>query len=115
MSSLLQQLHRESLKTDIPDFRAGDTVIVNTKVREGNKERIQAFKGVVIQRRNHGISASFTVRKMSGNVSVERVFPVHSPLVASIVVERKGAVRQARIFYMRKLKGKAARIKERKD
>lgn len=115
MSSIMQDLHRESLKTNIPDFRPGDTIVVNTKVREGNKERIQVFKGVVIQRRNHGISASFTVRKMSGNVAVERVFPVHSPLVDSIVVERKGAVRQARIYYMRNLKGKAARIKERKD
>jgi large subunit ribosomal protein L19 len=115
MSSLLQELHREALKTDLPDFRAGDTVIVNTKVKEGNKERIQAFKGVVIQRRNHGISATFTVRKMSGQVGVERIFPLHSPLVDSIVVERKGAVRQARIFYLRDLRGKAARIKERKD
>jgi large subunit ribosomal protein L19 len=115
MSSLLQQLHREAVKSDVPDFRTGDTIVVNTKVKEGNKERIQAFKGVVIQRRNHGISETFTVRKLSNGVFVERIFPLHSPLVDSIVVERKGDVRKSRIFYMRGLQGKAARIKERKD
>jgi large subunit ribosomal protein L19 len=114
MSALLEELQKEGMRSDLPEFRSGDTVTVKYKIREGEKERIQAFKGVVIQCANAGVSQSFTVRKMSGTTSVERVFPLHTPLIASIDVERKGAVRQARIFYMRDLQGKAARIKERK-
>ena len=114
MSAIIEQLDREGLRTDIPDFRAGDTVTVNVKVKEGNKVRIQAFKGVVIQRRNSGIQETATVRKMSGQVAVERIFPLHSPVIDSIILDRKGKVRQGRIFYMRDRRGKAARIKERK-
>jgi large subunit ribosomal protein L19 len=116
MADILSQLENEGCRTDLPEFRTGDTVTVNVKVIEGNnKERIQAFKGIVIQRKNHGIAANVTVRKMSGNIAVERIFPIHSPSVASIEVNRKGQVRQSRIFYMRDLRGKAARIKERKE
>ena len=114
MSQILTAIDTKNEKQEVPDFRAGDTVSVNVRVREGNKERIQQFQGVVIQRRGTGVTETFTVRKMSGTTSVERVFPLHTPLIASIDVERKGAVRQARIFYMRDLQGKAARIKERK-
>ncbi len=114
MSAIIEKLDQEGLRTDIPDFRSGDTITVNVRVKEGNKVRIQAFKGVVIQRRNGGIKETCTVRKMSGQVAVERIFPIHSPIVDAIIVERKGLVRRARIFYMRELKGKAARIKERK-
>jgi large subunit ribosomal protein L19 len=114
MSAIMEQLARENLKTDIPDFRAGDTITVSIRVIEGNKERVQSFKGVVIQRKNSGIHESVTVRKMSGQVAVERIFPIHSPVIESIILDRKGKVRQGRIFYMRELKGKAARIKERK-
>jgi large subunit ribosomal protein L19 len=110
----IENLHRQGLRTDLPEFRAGDTIIVNVKVREGNKERVQQFKGVVIQRRSSGISETVTVRKLSGNVFVERIFPLHSPNVASIIVERKGLTRRARIFYIRDRQGKSARIKERK-
>jgi large subunit ribosomal protein L19 len=109
----IQDLHTQNVRTDIPDFRTGDTITVNVRVIEGNKERIQAFNGVVIQKKNSGISQTVTVRKMSGNVSVERIFPVHSPRIDSIILERKGKVHQSRIFYMRDRRGKAARIKER--
>jgi large subunit ribosomal protein L19 len=110
----IANLHREGMRTDLPDFRAGDNIVVNVKVREGNKERIQVFKGVVIQRRSTGVSETVTVRKMSGKIAVERIFPLHSPNVASIIVERQGATRRARIFYLRDRQGKSARIKERK-
>ena len=103
------------MSLNIEDFRAGDTVTVNVKVIEGTKERIQPFKGVVIQKKNTGISATLTVRKMSGSVAVERIFPLHSPRIDSIVLDRPGKVRQARIYYMRNLRGKAARIEERQD
>ncbi len=112
MSVTIEQINRENLKSDVPEFNAGDTITVNVKVQEGNKTRIQAYKGVVIQRRNSGISETVTVRKMSGQVGVERIFPLHSPIVDSIIVERHGKVRQGRIFYMRDRRGKAARIKE---
>ncbi len=100
------------LKEDIPDFKAGDTVAVHVKVIEGDKERIQIFKGVVLQRRGAGINETFTVRKVSDGVGVERVFPLHSPRIAKIEVVKRGRVRRAKIFYLRKLAGKAARIDE---
>ncbi|MGL1935948.1 MAG: 50S ribosomal protein L19 [Fibrobacterales bacterium] len=114
MSVTLEQINKENTKADLPGVRAGDTVTVNFKVIEGNKERIQPFKGVVIQLKNAGIAKTITVRKISGQIAVERIFPVHSPRVDSIVVERKGKVRQAKIYYMRERSGKSARIKERK-
>ena len=97
-----------------PDFKAGDTISVSYKIKEGNKERIQVFQGVVIQRRGIGTTETFTVRKMSGNVGVERIFPIASPFIEDIQVNKRGKVRRARIFYLRELTGKAARIKERK-
>lgn len=113
MSLNIEAIQNENLKADLPEFRAGDTVTVNVKVIEGTKERIQPFKGVVIQKKNSGVSATLTVRKMSGSVAVERIFPLHSPRVDSIVLERAGKVRKSRIYYMRDLRGKAARIDER--
>jgi len=101
-----------SLKREFPRFNSGDTVTVSYKIVEGNKERIQQFKGVVIQRKGAGISATFTVRKMSGNVGVERIFPVESPFIDKVEVNKKGRVRRARIYYVRELTGKKARIKE---
>ena len=113
MSINLQTIQFQNLRTDVPKFRAGDTVRVNYKIVEGDKERIQPFQGVVIQVRGAGISSMFTVRKLSGNVAVERIFPLHSPRIASLEVLREGLVRRARIFYMRSLTGKASRIKDR--
>jgi large subunit ribosomal protein L19 len=113
MHSTVSAIHHANLKTDVPEFRAGDTVSVDFKVIEGAKERIQTFTGVVIQRRGNGISETFTVRKISNNIPVERIFPINSPRIASIKVNRLGKVRRARLFYMRDLQGKAARIKER--
>ncbi len=102
------------LKTDVPEFDAGDTLAVHTKVREGDKERIQVFEGVVIKRQGGGINATFTVRKISNGVGVERVFPVHSPNIDKIVKLRSGRVRRAKLYYLRGLKGKAARITEKR-
>lgn len=99
---------------DIPPFRAGDTLRVSVRVREGDKERLQAFEGVCIARRGSGVSASFTVRKISNGVGVERIFPVHSPMIAEITVMRRGRVRRAKLFYLRSLAGKATRIREKK-
>ena len=113
MSLNIEALQNENVKTDLPEFRAGDTVTVNIKVIEGTKERIQPFKGVIIQVKNSGISKTITVRKMSSNVAVERIFPVNSPRIDSILLDRPGKVRQSRIYYMRDLRGKAARIEER--
>ena len=113
MSLNIEAIHNEKVKAEAPSFRAGDTVTVNVKVIEGTKERIQPFKGVVIQQKNSGISKTLTVRKMSGSVAVERIFPVNSPRIDSIVLDRAGKVRQSRIYYMRNLRGKAARIDER--
>jgi large subunit ribosomal protein L19 len=115
MHPTVAAIHHANLKTDVPEFRAGDTVSVDFRVIEGNKERIQTFTGVVIQRRGHGISETFTVRKISNNIPVERIFPLNSPRIAAIKVNRLGKVRRARIFYMRDLQGKAARIKERES
>lgn len=113
MSLNIEAIQNENVKTDLPAFRSGDTVTVNVKVIEGTKERIQPFKGVIIQVKNSGISKTITVRKMSNGVAVERIFPVNSPRIASILLDRPGKVRQARIYYMRDLRGKAARIDER--
>ncbi len=112
MSNKLAEITKEQLKTDLPDFRAGDTVKVHVKVVEGTRERIQIFEGVVIKRRGAGISETFTVRKISYGVGVERTFPVHSPKVAELEVVRRGKVRRAKLYYLRELQGKAARIKE---
>ena len=98
----------------VPAFRAGDTLRVNVRVKEGDKERLQAFEGVCIARRGSGVSATFTVRKVSNGVGVERIFPVHSPMLGEIVVVRRGLVRRAKLYYLRNVTGKAARIKERK-
>ena len=112
MSGIIQQLESEQLKEKIPDFGPGDTVKVQVKVKEGNRERLQAFEGVVIARKNRGINSSFTVRKISYGEGVERVFQTHSPLVADIEVVRRGAVRRAKLYYLRDRAGKAARIRE---
>ncbi len=111
----LQQIEEPYLKGDIPRFRAGDTVRIHVKVREGGKERIQIFQGVVIARRGGGSRESFTVRKISGGVGVERVFPLHSPSVDMIEVIRRGKVRRSKLYYLRALRGKAARIEELRD
>jgi large subunit ribosomal protein L19 len=99
---------------DLPAFRAGDTIKVNVRVREGDKERLQAFEGVCIARRGRGVSSTFTVRKISGGVGVERIFPTHSPMLADIQIVRRGRVRRAKLFYLRELTGKASRIREKK-
>lgn len=107
-------IEAELLRTDIPAFRPGDTVRVNVKVREGDKERAQAFEGVCIRRKGAGISETFTVRKVSNGVGVERIFPLHSPAIVNIERMREGRVRRAKIYYLRSLSGKAARIPEKK-
>lgn len=114
MSNLIDQITSEQLRNDVPDFRPGDTVRVHAKVVEGERERIQLFDGVVIQRRGAGISETYTVRKISNGIGVERTFPVHTPRVAKIEVLREGKVRRAKLFYLRDLHGKAARIPERR-
>lgn len=115
MPKLLDEIKEEQIKKDIPDFRAGDTLIVHFKIREGAKERIQKFEGVCIARHNDKINSSLTVRKISGGIGVERVFPLHSPMIAKIEVKKRGRVRRAKLYYLRKLRGKAARIKEIRD
>ena len=110
----ITQLQREMMRMDLPDFGSGDTVKVHVKIKEGEKERIQVFQGVVISKRGSLSSASFTVRKVSYGVGVERVFPLHSPAIDRIEVVTRGRVRRAKIYYLRKLRGKAARIKERR-
>jgi len=112
MSNIISQLEAEQLKKDIPVFNSGDTVIVQVKVKEGERERLQAFEGVVIAKRNRGLNSAFTVRKISHGVGVERVFQTHSKLVGDIQVKRRGAVRRAKLYYLRELSGRAARIKE---
>ncbi|MFN7961008.1 MAG: 50S ribosomal protein L19 [Thermoanaerobaculia bacterium] len=113
--SQLQQVEAAYLKSDIPDFRPGDTVRVHVRVIEGNKERIQVFQGVVIGRRGGGTRENFAVRKISGGVGVERVFPLHSPVLDKIEVIRRGKVRRAKLYYLRNLRGRAARIEERTE
>ena len=111
----LATLHRENMRADLPAFRPGDTIKVMVRVREGDKERLQAFEGVCIGRRGGGISETFTVRKVSAGVGVERIFPVHSPNVATVEVVRRGKVRRAKLYYLRRLTGKGTRIREKKD
>jgi len=112
MSNIIEQIEQEQMKTDIPDFSPGDTVVVQVKVTEGNRERLQAFEGVVIARRNRGMNSAFTVRKISHGEGVERVFQTHSPAIASIELKRRGDVRRAKLYYLRDRSGKSARIKE---
>ena len=112
MSKIIEQIENAQLKQDIPEFGSGDTVVVQVKVREGNRERLQAFEGVVIGKRNRGINSAFTVRKISHGVGVERSFQTHSPIIDSVEVKRRGDVRQAKLYYLRELSGRAARIKE---
>jgi large subunit ribosomal protein L19 len=112
MSNIIEQLEQEQMRTDIPDFSPGDTVTVQVKVTEGTRERLQAFEGVVIAIRNRGLNSAFTVRKISHGEGVERVFQTHSPSIGSITVKRKGAVRRAKLYYLRELSGKSARIRE---
>jgi len=112
MQQLIAEITKNQLKTDLPSFRPGDTLRVHVKVVEGTRERIQIFEGVVIKRRGGGISETFTVRKISYGVGVERTFPVHTPRIAKIEVLRRGKVRRAKLYYLRNLRGKKARIKE---
>jgi large subunit ribosomal protein L19 len=111
----LADVAKEGLRTDIPAFEPGDTVRVMVRVKEGEKERLQAFEGLCIAKRGGGISENFTVRKISAGVGVERIFPLHSPMMASVDVVRRGRVRRAKLYYLRALSGKAARIKEKRD
>ncbi len=113
MSNIIKQLEQEQMKQDVPSFRPGDTVEVKVWVVEGSKKRLQAFEGVVIAIRNRGLHSAFTVRKISNGEGVERVFQTHSPVVDSIAVKRRGAVRKAKLYYLRERTGKSARIKER--
>ena len=113
MSKIIEELENAQLKQDVPDFSPGDTVVVQVRVVEGTRERLQAFEGVVIAKRNRGLNSAFTVRKISHGVGVERVFQTHSSAVGSIEVKRRGDVRRAKLYYLRDLTGKAARIKER--
>jgi large subunit ribosomal protein L19 len=115
MSKLINELDQASLRGDLPAFRPGDTVKVHVKVVEGNRSRIQVFAGVVISRAGEGVRESFTVRKISFGVGVERTFPVHSPIIDRIEVDRRGDVRRAKLYYLRGLRGKAAKIKEKRD
>ena len=112
MSKIIQELEAAQLKQDVPSFGPGDTVVVQVSVVEGTKERLQAFEGVVIAKRNRGLNSAFTVRKISHGVGVERVFQTHSPAIGAIEVKRRGDVRRAKLYYLRDLTGKAARIKE---
>ena len=112
--NIINVLEQEQLRTDIPTFRAGDTVRVHVKVVEGSRERIQVFEGLVIKRRNGGVRETFTVRRIASGVGVERTFPLHSPRLAKIEVMRRGVVRRAKLYYLRNLTGKAARIREKR-
>ena len=113
--NVLDTIGSDQIKTNVPEFRTGDTVRLQVRVREGEKERLQVFQGVVIQRSGSGIAETFTVRKISQGIGVERVFPLHGPIVGSIEVVRRGKVRRSRIYYIRGLKGKAAHITERRN
>jgi large subunit ribosomal protein L19 len=112
MSNIIEQLESEQLKKDVPDFAPGDTVLVQVRVAEGDRQRLQAFEGIVISKRNRGVNSSFTVRKISYGEGVERVFQTHSPAIASIELKRRGDVRRAKLYYMRDRRGRAARIRE---
>ncbi len=111
-NKILEEIENEQIRADIPDFSAGDTLVVLVKVREGTRERLQAFEGVVIAKRNRGLNSSFTLRKISHGVGVERTFQTHSPLIDSITVKRRGDVRKAKLYYLRQRSGRSARIKE---
>ena len=115
MSNIIAQLEAEQMSKEIPAFAPGDTVIVQVKVKEGDRSRLQAFEGVVIGKRNRGLNSAFTVRKISHGVGVERTFQTHSPQIESISVQRRGDVRQAKLYYLRELAGRAARITEKLD
>lgn len=115
MDPIVREIEKEYMRTDIPDFRPGDTVRVHLKVEEGGKERVQVFEGIVIARSGGGLRETFTVRKVSGGVGVERIFPLHSPAIEKIEVVRKGRVRRAKLYYLRERVGKAARLKERRS
>jgi large subunit ribosomal protein L19 len=112
MSKIIQELEAAQMKQNLPEFSPGDTVVVQVKVKEGDRERLQAFEGVVIAKRNRGLNSAFTVRKISYGEGVERVFQTHSPIISEITVKRRGVVRRAKLYYLRDLTGKAARIKE---
>ena len=112
MANIIAQLEAEQMQRTVPAFAPGDTIVVQVKVKEGNRERLQAFEGVVIAKRNRGLNSAFTVRKISHGEGVERVFQTYSPIIAEIAVKRRGDVRRAKLYYMRDLRGKAARIKE---
>ena len=112
MSKVISELEQEQLKTDVPEFSPGDTVVVQVRVKEGDRERLQAYEGVVIAKRNRGLNSSFTVRKVSHGEGVERVFQTHSSAIADIKLKRRGDVRRAKLYYLRERSGKAARIKE---
>lgn len=114
MEAIIKELQQENLRTDIPSFKAGDTITVFYRIKEGNKERVQPFQGVVLQKRGSGATETFTVRKLSGGIGVERIIPIHSPFIEKVQVNKRGKVRRARIFYLRGLTGKKARIKERR-
>jgi large subunit ribosomal protein L19 len=114
-SKIIQQIESDQMNKDIPDFGPGDTIVVQVKIKEGDRERLQAFEGVVIGKRNRGLNSSFTVRKISHGVGVERTFQTYSPLVASVTLKRRGDVRQAKLYYLRELTGRAARITEKLD
>ena len=111
-NTIISQIEAEQMTKEVPEFGPGDTVVVQVKVKEGNRERLQAFEGVVIGKRNRALNSAFTVRKISHGIGVERTFQTYSPLVDSIQVKRRGDVRQAKLYYLRELSGKAARIKE---
>lgn len=112
MSNLIEQLEAEQLRSDLPKFSPGDTVVVQVQVREGQRQRLQAFEGVVIAKRSRGLNSSFTVRKISHGEGVERVFQTHSPMIAGVTVKRRGAVRRAKLYYLRQRRGRRARIRE---
>ena len=111
-NKVIEQIENAQLKQDMPAFSSGDTVVVQVRVREGNRERLQAFEGVVIAKRNRGLNSAFTVRKISHGVGVERSFQTHSPLIESVTVKRRGDVRKAKLYYLRERSGRAARIRE---
>lgn len=112
MSNIIAEIEKEYMKADVPQFNVGDTVRVSVKVKEGNRERIQAFEGIVIAKKNGSVRESFTVRRVSFGVGIERTFPLHSPRIADIKVIKQGRVRRAKLYYLRNLSGKAAKIKE---
>jgi large subunit ribosomal protein L19 len=112
--NIIENLEKEQMRLDIPDFKAGDTIKVHARIKEGDKERIQVFQGAVIRRRKGTTGATFTVRKVSYGIGVERIFPLHSPSIDKIEIVSRGKVRQGRLYYLRKLRGKAARIKEKR-